>query len=89
MTKNTPKVSDTPSPALPRRQFLQAGLAGTAVAAGSLAGSVVPAKAAGLEIPDWSRGLGASVDDAPYGSPSEFEGNVVRRSVEWLTATRE
>ena len=33
--------------------------------------------------------LGAGVDDAPYGKPSEFEKTVVRRGVEWLTATRE
>lgn len=87
MTKKISKAMDVLAPALPRRQFLQAGLAGTALAAGSLAAG--PAKSAGLDIPDWSRQLGASVDDAPYGKPSEFEGNVVRRSVEWLTATRE
>lgn len=89
MTKKTLKALDAQAPALPRRQFLQAGLAGTALTAGSLAAGVGSAKSAGLNIPDWSRELGASVDDAPYGKPSEFEGNVVRRSVEWLTATRE
>lgn len=89
MTKKSPKPSDAQRPALPRRQFLQAGLAGTAFAAGSLVAGTGSAQSAGLDIPDWSRQLGASVDDAPYGSPSEFEGNVVRRSVEWLTATRE
>ena len=38
------------------------------------------------EIQDWNRYPGEGVDARPYGTPSEFEGNVVRRSVSWLTA---
>ncbi len=83
--KINPNRADT-TLALPRRQFLQAGLAGTALAA---SGAIGTATAAGLGVPDWSRQLGASVDDAPYGKPSHFESTVIRRSVEWLTATRE
>ena len=37
--------------------------------------------------PIWSRTLGASVDDRPYGSPSRYVAGVIRRTVPWLTAT--
>lgn len=40
-------------------------------------------------VPEWNKYLGHSVDWQPYGLPSEHEKDVVRRSVEWLTATRE
>ncbi len=40
-------------------------------------------------IADWSRSLGDGVDATPYGMPSEFEKDVVRRNVEWLTASTE
>ncbi len=76
-------------PDMNRRSLLKAGLTtgGAAVAAGAL---TVPAQAAGdpliTEIQDWNRYLGDGVDSAPYGLPSEFEANVVRRNVEWLTA---
>ncbi len=83
--KNSSDIVDAGA-VLPRRQFLQAGLAGTALAATGVIGS---ASATGLGVPDWSRQLGASVDDAPYGKPSSYESTVIRRSVEWLTATRE
>lgn len=69
-----------------RRSFLKAGLMGGAAVA---AGTGV-ARAAGdpliTEIQDWNRYLGEGVDVAPYGKPSEFEADVVRRSVPWLTA---
>ena len=38
------------------------------------------------DIQDWNQVLGEGVDAAPYGMPSEFEKNVVRRDVAWLTA---
>jgi sulfane dehydrogenase subunit SoxC len=70
-----------------RRSFLRL----SAAAVGSLALSgkgtaqdaVPPA-----ELP-WSRMLGAGVVDRPYGQPSTFEGDVIRRNVPWLTAGRE
>ncbi len=40
-------------------------------------------------IPDWSRALGEGVDARPYGTPSEFEKEAVRRHVRWLTASTE
>lgn len=67
-----------------RRAFLKAG-----IAAGSAAASGV-AYAAGdphiLEKKDWNQYPGDGVDARPYGSPSEFEKDVVRRNVPWLTA---
>ena len=70
-----------------RRSFLRL----SAAAVGSLALSgkgtaqdaVPPA-----ELP-WSRMLGAGVVDRPYGQPSTFEADVIRRNVPWLTAGRE
>jgi sulfane dehydrogenase subunit SoxC len=73
-----------------RRAFL----GGAAVAGAS---ALVSAKAAAqqapsakpdpaiTEIQDWNRQLGPGVDAAPYGVPSKFEKNVVRRNVPWLT----
>jgi sulfane dehydrogenase subunit SoxC len=75
-----------------RRSFLKkAGLAGAGVAA-----AATPVLAAGPEpekvITDkqeWAQFLGPGVQNAPYGKPSPFEKNVIRRDVEWLTASRE
>ncbi len=38
------------------------------------------------ELPDWTVYLGDGVDAAPYGVPSEYEADAVRRDVPWLTA---
>ncbi|WP_371224716.1 sulfite dehydrogenase [Roseovarius sp. 2305UL8-3] len=69
-----------------RRAFLRgsAAMAAGAMAAGS-------AKAATpdpliTEVQEWASGLGDGVDATPYGLPIEFESDVVRRNVEWLTA---
>lgn len=40
-------------------------------------------------VPKWSKVLGDNVAANPYGKPSKFEKHVVRRDVEWLTASRE
>lgn len=79
---------------LSRRAFVRAGASvGGAAVGGALA---APALAAGgnpanlpPNVPQWSKFLGGSVDASPYGLPSPHEKEVVRRSVEWLTATRE
>lgn len=66
-------------------------LTGTAALGGLVAGSTA-ARAAGApdplitEVQDWNRYLGDGVDARPYGMPSEFESDVVRRDVAWLTA---
>ncbi|MGC1778552.1 MAG: sulfite dehydrogenase, partial [Xanthobacteraceae bacterium] len=36
-----------------------------------------------------SQAIGAGVDDRPYGQPSDFEKDVIRRDVPWLTATEQ
>lgn len=77
--------------ALSRRRFL----GGAAVAGAGLAGASIaraePGKPDPLitEVQDWSRYLGEGVDKRPYGTPSRFEKNVVRRDVSWLTASPE
>ena len=38
------------------------------------------------EVQEWAQGLGDGVDVTPYGMPIRFEGDVIRRNVEWLTA---
>ncbi|SNS52580.1 sulfite dehydrogenase [Tropicimonas sediminicola] len=73
-----------PSPS--RRQFLTGA---AAVGAGAMAAGA--SRAAGpdpliTEVQEWASGMGAGVDATPYGLPIEFEGDVVRRNVEWLTA---
>ena len=40
------------------------------------------------ELPDWTRYLGDGVDARPYGLPSKFEKDVIRRDVEWLRGVR-
>ena len=40
-------------------------------------------------VPDWTKVLGDGVAAHPYGKPSKFERSVIRRDVEWLTASRE
>jgi sulfane dehydrogenase subunit SoxC len=79
-------------PALGRRGFLRAGAA--AASAGIAAAAASPARAAEPKnlppnIPDWTRYLGPGVGDKPYGAPSAHEKAVVRRTVDWLTASKE
>ena len=73
-----------------RRDFMLNGLkltAGTALA--TAVGKVV----AGQEtlppnIPTWQKTLGRGVVSVPYGQPSKHEANLIRRTVEWLTADK-
>ncbi|MCT4556997.1 MAG: sulfite dehydrogenase [Pelagimonas sp.] len=69
-----------------RRQFLTGA---AALGAGSVAATVT--QAAGpdpliTEVQEWASGLGDGVDATPYGLPIQYENDVVRRNVEWLTA---
>jgi len=68
-----------------RRQFL-AGAA--AAGAGAVAASAAAAAGDPLitEKQIWAQATGDGVDATPYGLPIEFESDVVRRNVEWLTA---
>ena len=38
------------------------------------------------EVQDWASSFGDGVDATPYGFPIEYESDVIRRNVEWLTA---
>jgi len=40
-------------------------------------------------VSEWTPYLGAGVDANPYGMPSPYEEHVIRRNVEWLTASTE
>lgn len=77
-----------------RRAFLRSSLAAGGVAAGAgLAATGARAEANVENLPpnvqEWGKYLGDGVDAQPYGVPSEHEAHVVRRHVEWLTASRE
>ncbi|MFN3852829.1 MAG: sulfite dehydrogenase [Phreatobacter sp.] len=79
---------------LDRRGFLTGTAIGTAaLAAGTAGARAAPAPSAPdpviTEIQDWNRYLGDGVQARPYGKPSQFEKHVIRRDVEWLTASRE
>jgi sulfane dehydrogenase subunit SoxC len=80
-----------------RRTFLRTGLAASgAVLGGSALSAPVGApqnagnpKNLPPNVPSWTQALGDGVATRPYGRPSKFEANVIRRDVEWLTASRE
>jgi len=75
-----------------RRRLLAGGLAGgTALASGAFSRSADAAKSidGAPVLPDWTKYLGPGTDARSYGQPSQFESDVVRRNVEWLTATTE
>ena len=78
-----------------RRRLLTGSLAaGTAAATGALswkAQAVDPAQTVdgATALPGWTRYLGPGTDARGYGQPSAHEGDVVRRTVDWLTATSE
>ena len=77
---------------LNRRKFLgAAGLAGAGAALGAMPAMAEGAKPDPLitDVQDWNRYLGDGVDKKPYGVPSKFEKNVIRRDVPWLTASPE
>jgi len=69
-----------------RRAFLRGS---AAVAAGSVAGAAAAEGPDPLitELQDWASYTGAGVDETPYGMPISFESDVVRRNVDWLTAS--
>ncbi|SFD05498.1 sulfite dehydrogenase [Tropicimonas isoalkanivorans] len=69
-----------------RRQFLRGA---AAVGAGAVAGTAARAAEPDpliTEVQDWASTTGAGVDATPYGLPIEYESDVVRRTVPWLTA---
>jgi sulfane dehydrogenase subunit SoxC len=74
-------------PELKRRNFLLNGIkltAGTALAA-SVGRVWASEQSLPPNVPAWTRTLGRGVVSVPYGMPSSFEQDVVRRTVPWLT----
>ena len=77
-------MSDETLPKPSRRAFLKgAAMGGAAAIAGQAQAGSDPLI---TELQDFASGLGDGVDATPYGLPIEFEGDVIRRNVEWLTA---
>ncbi len=73
-----------------RRRFLHGtGVAAVAAAAMSKTASAGGPDPAIVHIPDYGRYLGDGVEARPYGKPSKFEAHVVKRDVQWLTASRQ
>jgi len=75
---------------LTRRQLLS----GVAATAGGVVSAPLVASESNPEnlppnVSEWTPYLGAGVDANPYGVPSEHEAHVIRRNVEWLTASTE
>src|SRR5665647_1415620 len=81
----------SPAGPLDRRNFLKsvslAGVGAAAAATGACATETADKNI--TEVQDWNRFLGDGVQAHPYGSPSTYEKEVVRRDVEWLTVSRE
>ena len=73
-------------PGTSRRSFLKGSFA---IAGASVAGAASASEADPLitDVQDWASITGAGVDETPYGMPISFEKDVVRRNVEWLTAS--
>jgi sulfane dehydrogenase subunit SoxC len=73
-----------------RRQLLSSSVAlGVAGATKAAYSSENSSSNSPPNLPEWTTYLGDGVDVTPYGLPSQFEGNVIRRNVPWLTATTE
>ncbi|RMD95438.1 MAG: sulfite dehydrogenase [Alphaproteobacteria bacterium] len=71
-----------------RRAFLKGS---AAVVAGGAMASAATAQGAPdpliTAVQDWASATGFGVDEVPYGMPIEFEKDVIRRNVPWLTAS--
>ena len=76
-------MSENPKPS--RRAFLKGGVA---IATAATAGAAAAEEPDPLitEVQEWASVTGEGVDATPYGVPIRFEGDVIRRNVEWLTA---
>lgn len=69
-----------------RRGILKGGLAASATAVTGGAALANGPDPLITEVQEWASGLGDGVDATPYGLPIQYEGDVIRRNVEWLTA---
>ncbi|MBW0157391.1 sulfite dehydrogenase [Sinorhodobacter sp. B57] len=69
-----------------RRGFLRAGAAAGALVTGAGAARAEGPDPLITEVQPWATGFGDGVDATPYGLPIQYESDVVRRNVGWLTA---
>ncbi len=75
-------------PSSSRRDFLRKGVKfSTGLVAASVTGEALSNNLP-PNTPIWSKTLGTGVVSTPYGGPSKFEKNVIRRTVPWLTADK-
>jgi sulfane dehydrogenase subunit SoxC len=83
------KAEAADMPVLERRNFLLRGLQLTAGTAFAMSAARVMASDSSLppNVPIWTKSLGRGVVSEPYGKPSRYEDDVIRRTVSWLTAT--
>jgi sulfane dehydrogenase subunit SoxC len=72
-----------------RRRLLTGAASVGAAAAGAADAFAGNPKNLPPNVPEWSRALGDGVAVRAYGKPSKFESDVIRRDVQWLTASRE
>ena len=84
-------MASTERPSKLSRRAMLGGLAAAAPATGGSALARGPGNPANQppNVPDWSKYLGEGVAVRAYGKPSQHEAHVVRRDVEWLTASKE
>ncbi len=71
-----------------RRKFIKLG---AALAGGALFGRGAAQANDAFPPQDapWSQSIGPGIVDRPYGQPSKFVKDTIRRNVPWLTASRE
>jgi sulfane dehydrogenase subunit SoxC len=84
-------MASTERPSKLSRRAMLGGLAAAAPATGGSALARGPGNPANQppNVPDWSKYLGEGVAVRAYGKPSQHEAHVVRRDIEWLTASKE
>jgi sulfane dehydrogenase subunit SoxC len=82
-------MDDTSVPQRPSRRRFLATASGLIAVGAAPAASAQGAQNLPPNIADWTKMLGEGVVARPYGNPSKFEKHVIRRDVEWLTASRE
>ncbi|MGR3805238.1 sulfite dehydrogenase [Marinibacterium profundimaris] len=69
-----------------RREFLKGSVATSAALVAAGGARAQTADPLITEIQPWAQSFGDGVDATPYGLPIEFESDVIRRNVPWLTA---
>ncbi|MBI2803325.1 MAG: sulfite dehydrogenase [Gammaproteobacteria bacterium] len=77
------------SPQYEERRRLLGGIVGTAAALFGVRATAADKAVQRLAVPPWSKQLGKPVASQPYGLPSHYESNIIRRINPGLTTTSE